>query len=97
MGMGDKKIPYVPTYGSEIDNVLGKPFAVCTTRKCPHPKIIERFGIGGTATVSIYTCKRCHWHKEYPYHGGISCEYGMGKLVPPGEEVRMGRHSTDNS
>lgn len=86
MGMGDKKIPFVPSYEPIRDEVIGKSFAPCCIRACPHPKVIERFGVGGVAHVSIYTCKRCEHHTEFKFHGGVGCAYGLEQNVRPGAE-----------
>ena len=86
MGAGDKKPTYTPSYQPIRDDVIGKQFAAITMRSCPHPKVVARFGVGGTAMVSIYTCKRCHHHTEFKWHGGIGCNYGLEQGVPPGEK-----------
>lgn len=79
MGQGDKKIPYVPSYEPVRDDVIGKRFAVCCMRSCPHPEVIKKFGVGGVANVSVYTCKKCRFHREYKLHGGVSCDYAETK------------------
>lgn len=75
MGMGDVKPPFVPTYRPKRDDVIGKNFPPYCVRRCPHPAVIAKFGIGGEANVSVYTCRRCRFAKTYPYFGGVGCEY----------------------
>ena len=75
MGMGDKKIPYTPSYAPVRDDVNGKMFPPICVRSCPHPSVIRKYGIGGKANVSVYTCRRCQFVKTYPYHGGVKCGY----------------------
>lgn len=84
--MGDKPTPFEPKHKIIRDDVIGKSFASCCMRECPHPKVIQRFGLGGVANVSYYTCKRCKFHREHPLHFGVSCEYGLEKGVRPGEK-----------
>ena len=62
-------------YAPVRDDVIGKFFAASLMRSCPEPHVIKAFGSGGVAMVSIYTCKRCKYRKEYKLHGGVSCEY----------------------
>lgn len=73
MGMGDKKAPYVPSYEPVRDDVNGKMFA--NTRPCPEPHVIKKFGVGGVANVSYWTCKKCRYRVEHQWHGGLSCGY----------------------
>lgn len=75
MGMGDPKPQFVPFYKPIRDDVIGKRFAACCMRSCPHPEVIKKFGVGGEANVSIYTCRKCKFRKEYKFHGGIGCGY----------------------
>lgn len=75
MGMGDVKPPFEPKYKPVYDNVLGKAFYAGCMRSCPHPKVIEKYGVGGKANVSVYVCRKCRFRKEYKTHGGVSCEY----------------------
>ena len=84
MGMGDAKPPYTPTYTPIRDDVIGKTFAACCVRSCPEPHVIRRYGVGGVANVSVYTCRKCRYVKNYKYHGGVSCGYGMAECVSPG-------------
>lgn len=87
MGMGDKPAKYVPKRNTIRDDVIGKEFAACCVRSCPEPHVIERFGIGGVANVSIYTCKRCKHRIEYKLHFGLGCGYELEKSVQPGTET----------
>ena len=75
MGMGDKKPPFSPSYEPIRDDVIGKRFAPCAVRSCPEPHVINRYGVGGVANVSIYTCRKCKYVQTYKYHGGVSCGY----------------------
>ena len=47
-------------------------------QKCPHPWVIEKYGIGGECVVSIYTCRKCRFRIEEDrlVYGGIICGYG---------------------
>ena len=73
MGMGDKKQPFSPGYKPIRDDVIGKSFSHCAMRSCPEPHVIARYGVGGVANVSVYTCRKCRHRVEYKLHGGISC------------------------
>ena len=84
MGMGDKPKPFTPAHHRTRDDVIGREFVECAMRSCPHPKVIEKFGVGGVANVSIYTCKRCRHHEEVPFVGGIKCGYELANSIPPG-------------
>ena len=86
MGMGDKPIPFKPSNAPVRDDVIGKSFAPCCMRSCPHPKVIQKFGLGGVANVSIYTCRRCKYHRTHKLHFGVSCAYGLDIDIPPGAE-----------
>lgn len=91
MGMGDKPKPFAPKYRPPIrDDVIGKEFYYGCVRSCPEPHVIAKYGVGGQANVSIYTCKRCKYHKEYKWFGGVSCEYGMAESIPPTETSELG-------
>lgn len=83
MGMGDSKPPYRPS-GRVRDDVIGREFAACAVRSCPEPHVIKRFGMGGVANVSVYTCRRCKYHTEYTLHFGVGCTYGLEQDVHPG-------------
>lgn len=78
MGMGDAPKPFKPYYKPIRDDVIGKAFSSCAMRRCPHPKVQDKYGVGGVCMVSVYTCRRCKYHIEYKYHGGVSCGY-MGQ------------------
>ena len=86
MGQGDKPIPFKPSNKPVRDDVIGREFAACAVRSCPHPKVVERFGVGGVANVSVYTCRRCKFHREYNLHAGVSCKFGLDNSIPPGTE-----------
>lgn len=73
--MGDKKAPFIPSYEPIRDDVIGKRFDPVCMRSCPHPKVQDKYGVGGVANVSVYTCRKCRFVKTYPYHGGVSCGY----------------------
>lgn len=75
MGMGDKKEPFVPKYAPIRDDVIGKEFAPCCMRSCPHPNVIRRYGVGGKANVSVYTCRKCRFVVKEKLYGGVSCGY----------------------
>ena len=75
MGMGDKKIPFVPSYEPIMCDVLLKQFSTRMVRQCPHPKVIERYGTGGVANVSIYVCQKCMYKRTFQYCGAIGCSY----------------------
>lgn len=77
MGMGDPKIPYRPKYEPIRDDVIGKVFGSGMMRECPEPHVQKRYGVGGIANVSVYTCRKCRYVRTYPMHGGVSCTYGM--------------------
>lgn len=84
MGAGDKKVPFSPEYAPIRDDVIGKMFSPVSVRSCPEPHVIARYGIGGVANVSVWTCKKCRYHRDYKYHGGISCDYGLADSISPG-------------
>lgn len=86
MGMGDKKIPYTPKFEPIRDDVNGLMFSPGAVRECPEPHVIKRYGVGGVANVSLYTCKKCKYAKTYKFHGGVSCGYELGKDLPPRAE-----------
>lgn len=73
MGMVDKKIPYTPSYEPTRDDVNGKMFG--NVRQCPEPHVIKKFGVGGVANVSYWTCKKCRHRIEHQWHGGLGCGY----------------------
>ena len=84
MGMGDKPEPYREKHNSIRDDVMGREFAACLMRPCPHPWVIKRYGTGGVANVSMYTCRKCKYHREHPLHFGVSCAYGLEQDIQPG-------------
>ena len=76
MGMGDIKPPFRPNHGRIRDDVIGREFAAVSVRSCPHPKVIQKFGLGGVANVSVWTCKRCKFHTKHKLFEGWGCSYG---------------------
>ena len=85
MGMGDKQKSFTPSY-KKRDDVIGKEFAECAVRSCPEPHVIKRYGTGGQVFVSIYTCRRCKYHREEILFNGVGCNYGVEQSVPGGTE-----------
>ena len=75
MGMGDKPIPFIPSYQPMRDDVIGKEFAPVSMRSCPHPKVINKYGVGGVANVSVYTCRKCRFAIKEKLFGGVRCGY----------------------
>ena len=90
MGMGDKKEPYTPKYEPIRDDVIGKRFSPCAMRSCPEPHVLAKYGVGGVANVSVYTCRKCKHQVLFKYHGGVKCGYGLAECVPPGTQGRVG-------
>lgn len=77
MGAGDQKVQFTPSYEPILDDVIGKLFSPGCVRSCPHPKVIKRYGVGGKANVSVYTCRKCQY-VEKVMGGGVRCGY-MGE------------------
>lgn len=77
MGVGDKPQPFAPSYEPIRDDVIGKRFAPICMRSCPHPKVIAKFGVGGVANVSVYTCRRCQFSRREKLFDGYRCVYGL--------------------
>ena len=75
MGQGDLKPPFQPPLYRIRDDVIGREFADCSVRSCPHPGVIKKYGLGGVANVSVYTCRRCKYHTETEYYFGVGCGY----------------------
>lgn len=75
MGMGDQKPPYESRGEPILDNVSGKMFSHGCVRRCPHPGVISKFGVGGKANVSVYTCRKCRFHESVKWIGGSKCRY----------------------
>lgn len=65
------------------DDVNGRVFADCMMRSCPEPHVIKRFGVGGIANVSVYTCRKCRNHTEFKFHGGVGC--GLDERIHAGK------------
>ena len=84
MGQGDKEKHFTPPHRAVRDDVVGKEFAACCVRPCPHPKVIKKFGTGGVANVSVYTCRRCLFAKQHPLAFGVICSYELENGVPTG-------------
>lgn len=62
---------YEPIY----DDVLGKYFDPCCMRSCPEPHVIKRYGTGSKANVSVYVCRKCKYHEDMRWFGGVKCKY----------------------
>ena len=75
MEMGDKKKPFAPSYEPVRDDVIGKRFSPGCVRSCPEPHVIKKYGLGGAANVSVYTCRKCKYAVKHKWHGGLSCGY----------------------
>lgn len=65
------------------DDVIGKSFSAVSVRSCPEPHVIKRYGVGGVANVSIYTCKRCKYHTTEKWFDGVGCSYGVEQSISP--------------
>lgn len=85
MGMGDKPKQYVAKYDPIMCDVSHNMFAPCVMRRCPHPKVIDRYGIGGEANVSIYVCRKCKYKVKVPFCGALGCGYELEQRVQEGE------------
>ena len=57
------------------DDVLGKEFHDISVRSCPEPHVIQRYGTGGEAKVSVWICRKCKYSVTYKDHGGVGCSY----------------------
>jgi len=77
MGQGDKPVRYVPKRETVRDDVLGREFASVCMRSCPHPNVIKKYGVGGVANVSVYTCRKCRYVQKHPLHFGVTCRYEL--------------------
>ena len=75
MGMSDKPKAFAPYHKTVRDDVIGRAFDPCLMRRCPHPSVIKKYGVGGIVNTSVYTCRKCRYRKEYELHGGVSCTY----------------------
>ena len=40
---------------------------------CPHPGVKDKYG---TDRVCVWLCLSCSNAHRYPWHGGVSCDYG---------------------
>lgn len=81
MGMGDKPKQFESPGVPIRDDVIGKSFAPCAVRSCPEPHVIKKYGLGGVANVSVYTCKRCKYRIEQKNTSGLGCNYGLGQGI----------------
>ena len=79
MGMGDRPKQFEPKYEPIRDDVLGKLFTPGAVRSCPEPHVIKRYGTGGVANVSVWTCRKCRFVVNHPMMGGVSCGYAETK------------------
>lgn len=57
------------------DDVLGKSFAASLMRSCPHPSVRRNYGVGGNVNVSVYVCRKCRYHEDTKWFGGVKCIY----------------------
>ena len=62
-------------YAPVRDDVNGKMFHPSSVRKCQEPHVIAKYGVGGEANVSVYTCQKCRYKITYDYHGGLGCGF----------------------
>lgn len=86
MGMGDKPVPYEPRHGRVRDDVTGREYVACAVRSCPHPAVIRRYGTGGVAKVTWYTCRKCHYGEKNKFDSGVRCSYELEDGVQAGEK-----------
>ena len=67
------------------DDVLGLRFDPVCMKACPHPGLINKYGVGGKANVSVYTCRKCRFVvKEY---GGVKCGFTTENLTGGGNKA----------
>ena len=91
MGMGDQfkqKLPYSPVGKPIRCDISGIYFHPCAIRECHDEAVARRYGVGGTAHVSIWVCRKCRHKIEYKYHGGVGCELD----IPEGKKGNVGRY-----
>ena len=81
MGMGDRPKTYAPPYAPTLCNVTGKMFAQVCMRECKEPHVVEIYGIGGKAMVSVYVCRKCKYKVTTPFCGALGCGYGLEQVV----------------
>ena len=60
------------------DDVIGVRFPRDSVRSCPHPAVIQRYGTGGVANVSAWTCRKCRFGTRSKYGGLWGCNYELG-------------------
>lgn len=75
--MGDIKQPFEPNHYKVRDEVIGKSFPTVSVRPCPHPNVIKRYGVGGVANVSVWTCQKCRFGMRSKYGGLWGCDYEL--------------------
>lgn len=73
--MGDRPKAFEQEYTPIRDDTCGKMFTPGCVRSCPHPAVIAKFGTGGVANVSVYTCRKCRYVINHKWMGGVSCGY----------------------
>ena len=83
--MGDKAKTFSPYYAPVLCNVTGKMYYPCCVRECKEPHVVEKYGIGGKAMVSIYVCRKCKYKVKTPFCGALGCGYGLEQRVQEGE------------
>ena len=81
MGMGDKPQPFTPTYTPIRCDVTGHMFSPCAVRRCPEPHVIDKYGLGGEAHVSVWVCKTCRYGEKDKYCDAYGCKYGLEERV----------------
>ena len=84
--MGDKAKTFSPSYAPVLCNVTGKMYSPCCVKECKEPHVVERYGIGGKANVSIYVCRKCKYKVTTPFCGALGCGYGLEQRVQEGEQ-----------
>ena len=62
-------------YAPVRDDISGKLYNPCCVRQCPEPHVVKKFGVGGVANVTVYTCRKCKYVITYKWFGGVSCGY----------------------
>ena len=85
IGQGDKPKSFRPSYAPVLCNVTGKMYSPCCVKECKEPHVVERYGIGGKAMVSIYVCRKCKHKVKTPFCGALGCGYGLEQRVQEGE------------
>ena len=57
-------------------DVSGYTYIDSAVRRCPHPKVIARYGHAGKCNVSWLICRKCQFGRKGKYDGGWMCDYG---------------------